>query len=156
MEQENKEPSMEEMKAKLDEYTNHLKRLQAEFENYQKRTDKERHQVSQYASERVITKILTIVDDFDRAVESIKDEKDREGVSMIAKELHKLLDEEGVKPIEAVGQVLDTTRHEVMLIEEGEEDGRVLEELQKGYTMHDKVIRYSKVKVCKHGGKHNE
>lgn len=138
--------------ASLLDYTDHLKRLQAEFENYCKRTDKERIEYRQYASEKVIVKLLLIVDDFERALAQLKDvpPETKKGIDMIFKNLHKVLDEEKVEPINAIGQKLDPYKHEVMLqVESDKPEDTVLEELQRGYTMNGKVIRYARVKVSK-------
>lgn len=138
--------------ASLADYTDHLKRLQAEFENYCKRTDKERTEFRQYASEKVIVKLLLIIDDFERALAQLKDvpAETRKGIEMIFKNLHKVLDEEKVEPINAVGLKLDPYKHEVMLqVESDKPEDTVLEELQRGYTMNGKVIRYARVKVSK-------
>ena len=161
MKQDKKEPSeMEKFKeelakkeAQIADYTDHLKRLQAEFENYCKRVEKERKEFVGFASERLIVKLLMIVDDFERALPQLKDvpEQTRKGIEMIFKNLHKILDEERVEPIKAVGEKFDPYRHEVMLtIESDQPDDVILEELQKGYTMNGKVIRYAKVKISKH------
>ena len=156
--QDKKEPSeTEQLKAELAksqaiiaDYTDHLKRLQAEFENYCKRVEKERKEFAGTASERLIVKLLLIIDDFERALGTLKDvpEQTRKGIEMIFKNLHKILDEEHVEQINAVGQKFDPYKHEVMLkIESEKPEDVVVEELQKGYTMNGKVIRYAKVKV---------
>ncbi|MBW3016172.1 nucleotide exchange factor GrpE [Candidatus Woesearchaeota archaeon] len=138
--------------AMLADYTDHLKRLQAEFENYCKRVEKERKDVAGFASERLIVKLLLVVDDFERALNELKGvpEETKKGIEMIFRNLHKILDEERVEPIRAVGERFDPYRHEVVLQVESEEpEDVIVEELQKGYTMNGKVIRYSKVKISK-------
>jgi len=153
-----KEPSeIEQLKAELAknqaviaDYTEHLKRLQAEFENYCKRVEKERKEYAGMASEKLIVKLLLIIDDFERALVTIKSvpEEARKGIEMIFKNLHKILDEEQVHKIHALGQKFDPYKHEVLLKVESEQpEDIVVEELQKGYTMNGKVIRYAKVKV---------
>ncbi len=141
---------LEQMQSQLDEYTNSLKRLQAEFENYTKRVQKEKSEFTQYASYKVLTKIVNIVDDFEKALENLQTtytKEELEGLSMIHKQLHKVLVEEGVKPIEAIGSKLDPFKHEAIEIIEGNEDNVIVKELQKGYTMHDKILRPSKVSI---------
>ena len=134
--------------ATINDYTNHLKRLQAEFENYIKRVEKERSDIISLSSERLVVKILLIIDDFERALKQDMPEETRKGIELIFKNLHKVLDEEKVAPIKAVGQKLDPYKHEVMMQVESEQpEGTILEELQKGYTMNGKVIRYTKVKI---------
>ena len=146
--------ALELKEAQLREYTDHLKRLQAEVENYTKRVEKERAQVADTASEKLIVKLLLVFDDFERALNQMKDAPDtvKKGVEMIFKELHKILDEAKVAPIQSVGGKVDPYKHEVMLqVEDDKEQCIILEELQKGYTMNGKVIRYAKVKIS--GGK---
>ncbi len=140
--------------AVIADYTDHLKRLQAEFENFSKRTDKDRKDFAAFASEKLIVKLLLIIDDFERALKNVPADA-KKGVEMIFKNLHKILDEESVKPIDAMGKKFDPYKHEVVLkVESTQPDDIIVEELQKGYTMNGKVIRYSKVKINKHlGGK---
>ncbi len=137
----------------LEDYADHLKRLQADFENFVKRAEKDRQAVIDVASESVITKLLIVVDDFERALHELKKQNKPElvqGIEMIFKELHQILDHEGVKAIPAVGQKFDPFKHEVILKEkkDGIQEGIVLDELVKGYEMKGKVIRYSKVKIA--------
>ncbi len=147
--------------AQIADYVDHLKRLQAEFENYCKRVEKERKDVASFASERLVVKLLLIIDDFERAVHQLKNlpEQTRTGIEMIFKNLHKMLDEERVVPIPAVGQKFDPYKHEAILqVESDQPEDVVVEELQRGYMMNGKVIRYSKVKISKNhtleGDKH--
>lgn len=144
--------------ATIDDYTDHLKRLQAEFDNYMKRVEKERVAVAHAATERMIVKLLLVVDDFERALNDLKlPSEARKGVDMIFKNLHKILDEEHVVPIESVGKTVDPYQHEVILkIESDQPEDLIIEEIQKGYAMNGKVIRYAKVAVsCGNGGKNN-
>lgn len=156
--EDKKQPSeTEQLKAELAksqeviaDYTEHLKRLQAEFENYCKRVEKERKEYAGMASEKLIVKLLLIIDDFERALATLKGvpEEARKGIEMISKNLHKILDEEHVQQIKAVGQKFDPYKHEVLLKVESEQpEDVVVEELQKGYSMNGRVIRYAKVKV---------
>ncbi len=143
---------LEKSKALVEDYTNHLKRLQAEFENYVKRVENERSEINLRTSERLIVKLLLIVDDFERALNQLKNvpEETRKGIEMIFNNLHKVLDEEHVKPIKSVGEKFDPYKHEVMLqVESDAPEETILEELQKGYMMKNRVIRYAKVKVSK-------
>ena len=143
---------LEKVQAQLEEYTDTLKRLQAEFENYMKRVERERDTMVKCASETVLKKLLSVVDDMDRALQTMKGEEDKEGMAMIYSNLKKLLEEEGIRPIKAVGEKFDPYKHEVILKVESEEpEDIVVEELQKGYMLKDKVIRTSKVKIS--GGK---
>ena len=147
-----------EVKSKqVEEYTNTLKRLQADFENYIKRAEKEKQELSLYSSAKVLAKVVNIVDDFERAL-TVGKEADKEtllqGLEMVYKEATKVLAEEGVKPLEAVGKKFDPYQHEIIDFKEADkEEGTVLEELQKGYLFKDKVLRPSRVRVSK--GKEN-
>ena len=121
-------------------------------ENYCKRVEKENATFKEFASERIIVKLLLIVDDFERAITNLNSvpQETRKGIELIFKNLHKILDQEHVESIKAVGQKVDPFKHEVILqVESDQPEEMILEELQKGYTMSGKVIRYSKVKVSK-------
>ncbi|MBI5066293.1 nucleotide exchange factor GrpE [Candidatus Woesearchaeota archaeon] len=139
----------------IKDYVDHLKRLQAEFENYIKRVEKERTDFKKFSSEKIILKILLIIDDLERALKEFAKEQIpqevMQGMQMIFKNMHKIIEEEGVKEIKATNQKFDPHKHEVLLVEcNGKcEDNIVLEELQKGYMLGDKVIRYAKVKINK-------
>jgi len=135
----------------IQEYTDQLKRLQAEFENYAKRVEKERLQVMASASERVVAQLVHIKDDFDRALADLSgvSEDSRKGIEMISKNLNKILESEQVKEVESEGKA-DPFKHEVIMkVESTEPENTILEEIQKGYSMNGKVIRYAKVKVSK-------
>ena len=136
----------EQLKEQLDEYTDQLKRLQAEFENYQKRVAKEQKEFTCFANEKLIAELLTIMDDFEKALPNVKDE----GIKMIYTKLSKLLSAYDVKPIKTEGKKFDTFKHEVLCTEDsdGEEDV-IVEEIQKGYEMNGRVIRYAKVNITK-------
>ena len=136
----------EQLKEQLDEYTDQLKRLQAEFENYQKRVAKEQKEFTCFANEKLIAELLTIMDDFEKALPNVKDE----GIKMIYTKLSKLLSAYDVKPIKTEGKKFDTFKHEVLCTEDsdGEEDV-IVEEIQKGYEINGRVIRYAKVKITK-------
>ena len=136
-------------KSQVEDYTNQLKRLQAEFENYIKRVEKERSEFVKYSSEKFCLKMLTILDEFEQALKNIKDADTKKGVQMIYDNLSKALKEEGVKPIKALNEKFDPYKHEVLAKVESDKEDIVLEEIQKGYMMHDKVIRHAKVKITK-------
>ena len=134
----------------FDELTNTLQRIQAEFENYKKRVDKEKAEFVKYSKAELIQRILPTIDTFEIALRSTKDnEKFVKGMDMVYAQLISLLHAEGLKPIESLGKKFDPYLHEVMLKEKSDDDddGIVLEELQKGYMLNDKVLRHSKVKV---------
>ncbi|MCH8003141.1 MAG: nucleotide exchange factor GrpE [Nanoarchaeota archaeon] len=147
-----KKPTEKEVIAEL---TETLQRTQAEFENYKKRVDKEKQEFVKYAKAELIQKLLPTIDTFEIALKSTKDnEKFVKGMDMVYAQLMSLLHTEGLKPIEAFGKKFDPYLHEVMLKEKSDKDeGIVLEELQKGYMLNDKVLRHSKVKVSEKDNK---
>jgi molecular chaperone GrpE len=136
-------------KAAITELTETLQRLQAEFENYRKRVDKEKDEFVKYAKADLICKILPILDTFEIAFRNTNDrEKFVKGMEMVYAQLFSGLEAEGLRPIEALGKKFDPYMHEVMLKQKScAEDGVVLEELQRGYTINGKVLRHSKVKI---------
>lgn len=143
---------LEEAQSKAEEYYNHLQRLKAEFDNYRKRTQREKEETAKYASERIILALLPVLDNFERAIDSSRTNKDFEsfsqGIAMILKQFNKVLEDEGLKAIEAVGKEFDPNIHDALLKEESDKgDNIILEEIQKGYYLKDKVLRASKVKV---------
>lgn len=143
--------SAEEPKDEKTELTEQLQRLQAEFENYKKRTEKEKQEILFLGKAIVIVKLLDVVDNFERAVETIKEENKelKQGIEMILKQFHKLLEEEGIKAIEAEGKNFNPYMHEAMKVENSDKDNIILKELQKGYMLNNKVIRTSKVVLSK-------
>ena len=148
---------LEQKTKQSDDYLNTLKRLQADFENFIKRTDKERMDVIALASAKIVNKLLTVLDEFDHTLTSLKTHNASQevikGIELVRNNLYKVLTDEGVVPIECVGKA-NPYQHEVILTEkkDGAEDGTILQEIQKGYKLKDKVLRYAKVKVAKTGG----
>lgn len=132
-----------------------LQRLQAEFENYKKRVDKEKAEFCLYAKADIIRKILPFIDTFEIALKN-KDKKEDfvKGMEMIHAEMTAMLNKEGVRKIDAVGKKFDPHLHEVLMTEKSDkEDDIIIEEFQKGYMLCDRVLRHSKVKVAKNNGK---
>lgn len=132
------------------ELTETLQRLQAEFENYKKRVDKEKEEFVKFANADFIQKLLIVIDTFEIALRHKVEDKERfvKGMEMIYAQLMLILQAEGLRPIDALEKKFDPYIHEVMLKEKSEkEDGIILEELQKGYMLDDRVLRHSKVKV---------
>ena len=145
----------EEWQAKYNELNDRFLRLYAEFENYRKRALTERLELIRNASEDVIKQLLPIVDDYERALKASNEISDfqtlKEGTELIYSKIKTLLEQKKVKEIIALGEVFNTDFHEaVTTIPAPTEDmkGKVIEEVQKGYTINDKVIRYSKVIVA--------
>ncbi len=139
---------------KIDELTDRLTRQMAEFDNFRKRTEKEKSQMYEIGARDVIEKILPVVDNFERGLAGVPEEEKghpfMDGMEKIYKQLMTTLEEIGVKPIEAVGQQFDLDVHNAVMHVEDEAYGEniVVEELQKGYTYHDSVVRHSMVKVA--------
>ena len=138
---------------KIDELNDKVLRQMAEFENFRKRTDKEKSMQFDAGQSNVLEKLLPIVDNFERGLAAVpEDEKDgafADGMNKIYKQLVKQLEDLGVTPIEAVGKEFDPNLHNaVMQVESQEyESGIVAQELQKGYMFHDTVLRHSMVAV---------
>ena len=142
------------------EYLETLQKLQAEFENYRKRTEKEKLDIIKYAKEDLILKLLHVLDNFERAMDAITktdNVKDVQiGIDLIFNQLNKILENEGLKAIEAKGKKFNPNEHEAILFEDSdEEEHKILQEIEKGYMLKDKLIRPAKVKVSK-GGNKNE
>jgi len=137
------------LQKELEEKLNQLKYLQADFENYRKNFEKERGKIIELANENLIKELLIIIDDFERALNSIENEKNKEGLIMLHKNFFKVLETYGLKKIEAMGKKFDPYHHEALLKEKSDkEDGIILEEIQPGYMLKSKIIRHSKVKVA--------
>ena len=148
-EKENLQEQLEEKTKKIEELTDTLKRLQAEFENFKKRIDKEKIEFVKYAHADVIASMLPVLDSFEIALKNTNDkEKFIEGIKIIYAQVYSVLEAEGLKPIKATGEKFDPYKHEVLMKEESDKpDDTVLEEFQKGYMLNDRVLRHSKVKV---------
>lgn len=135
----------------ISQYKDKIQRMQADFENYKKRSEKEKSDFVKYANEGLILKVLEAYEDLERALEVKEDKNLREGVELIYKKMTKILEDEGVEAIETEHQKFDPYKHEALMTENNEdyENNEIIQDLQKGYTLNSKVIRYSKVKVCK-------
>ncbi len=145
---------LEEKTKEAEEYLTRLKYLQAEFDNYRKRVEKEREEFAKYATERLVRQLLDVYENLERALENgANGDKEAllKGVEMTFQQLKDVLEKEGLEPIKALGARFDPFLHEAVLQEEREDcdEGTVLEEYQRGYMLNKKVIRYSKVKVAK-------
>ena len=143
----------EAMQAKIDELEDRVKRQMAEFENFRKRTDKEKAMMFETGAKSVIEKILPVVDNFERGLATIPEDDENSafanGMKMIYKQMMDELEKLGVKPIEAVGQEFDPNFHNAVMQMESEEyeSGVVAQEMLKGYMYHDTVVRHSMVAV---------
>ncbi len=144
---------LKESQEKAEEYYARLQRLQAEFDNYRKRTQKEKEDFIKFASEQVILNLLPVLDNFEWAIAAAEGSQDfqayAQGVEMIFKQIQNVLAKEGLVVIESVGKAFDPNIHEAVLRVESEEypENTVVEEMQKGYYLKERVIRPSMVKV---------
>lgn len=143
----------EELAAKSDAFL----RLTAEYQNYRRRVEKEKQELIKYGNEKLVVDLLKVLDNFDRALSAVDYDCEENknlisGIEMIRKSLSDLLKDYGVQSIEAVGQIFDPILHHAVMTEaaEGVAPETVLDEFQKGYTLNQKVIRPSMVKVAAH------
>lgn len=154
-----KKEEFEQLKAdaqKAKEYWDRLLRQQADFENTRKRLERDKQEFQKFAHEDIIVDLLEVLDDLERSVESAEKGQENseaflKGIEMILAHLYDLLKKRGVTPISAKGKKFDPNEHEALMQTESQEhgDGEVVEELQKGYKLGDRVIRTAKVRVAK-------
>lgn len=143
---------LEKQEDQTNEYISYSQRLQADFENYKRHSEKQNAEIIKYANEQLISNILDSYEDLERALNQSNNEKElREGVELIYSKLKDILEKEGLKEIPTEGEKFDPFKHEALMAENNDdfENGYIIEELMKGYTLKDKVLKYSKVKVCK-------
>ena len=147
---------IEELTAQLEESKDKYLRLFAEFENFKKRNTRERLELMKTAAQDTINKILPVLDDFDRAKKSADDkdspEQFSEGVELVYNKLYSVLEAKGLEPMESTGAVFDPEIHEAITeIPAASEDqkGRIIDTVEKGYKLNDKIIRFAKVVVGK-------
>ncbi|XID95399.1 nucleotide exchange factor GrpE [Paenibacillaceae bacterium WGS1546] len=147
------DPRIAELQRLADDHHNRYLRAQADFDNFRRRTTKEKEELAQYASMKLITELLPVLDNFERALQSGGEAADTasfaKGVDMIYRQLVQVLEAEGLKAMEVVGQPFDPELHQaIMRVESDEhEEGTITEAVQTGYTLKDKVIRPAMVKV---------
>jgi len=144
---------IKQLEKELQDYQDRLLRKAAEFENYKRRTENDQFNLIKYSAENFIVKLLPVVDDFERSLQHIDNAKDieslKQGIQLIYDKLMKILNDQGVAKIEAIGKPFDVHFHEAML-QRKEKDApphTVLDEIEKGYMYKDRVIRHSKVIV---------
>ncbi len=149
--EESKEATWED---KYNEINDKYLRLSAEFDNYRKRTLKERMDLMKTAGEDILKNLLPVIDNIERAEQSVNDAKDidavKEGISLIKKNFINFTEQRGIKEIEAMGQEFDTDLHEALTKIPAPDEtlkGKVVDVIEKGYTLNDKVIRFAKVVV---------
>ena len=146
-----KKKEKDKFEQQIEDLTDRLKRSMAEFDNYRKRTEKEKSSMYIIGAKDIVEKMLPIVDNFERGLaQAPEDDPFAEGMKMIYKQMMTAFDEMGVKPIEAVGKDFDPNLHNAVMHVEDESVGEniVVEEFQKGYTYKDYVVRHSMVKVA--------
>jgi molecular chaperone GrpE len=161
--QENEQLETIEPQAKIDpkdsqieELTDTLKRLQAEFENYKKRIEKENAAHVKNANSSLVKELLPVMDSFELALKDDNCEnpeiaKYRKGLELIYSQLYSILEDYGLKVIDAKNQKFDPYKHEVLMVKESTEpDDTILHEFQKGYILNDNIIRHTKVMISKH------
>jgi molecular chaperone GrpE len=153
------ERELTESRAASEEHLYNWQRSAADFANFKRRTDDERATMGQFTNALLIGKLLTVLDDFDRALENVPAEAHDawiEGVKLTERKLRGLLESEGLTPIEAVGEPFDPNLHEAVAHEETVDhpDNSVIGEVQRGYRLHDRVIRPSLVRVANNPKEH--
>lgn len=151
---ENSDQEIRTLKEENEQLKERTLRLQAEFENYKRRTDKEKSAAHKYKVQELAIELLPIIDNFERALQTEITEENKgffDGINMVYEQLQKALQSQGIEPIESINKEFDPNlHHAVMQIEDGEfASNTVIEELQKGYMLKDRVIRPAMVKVNK-------
>lgn len=152
-EQTELEEKFELLEKQIEEYKDKLLRKAAEFENYKRRSENDQLNLISYSGENLIIKLLPIIDDFERSLQHMENAKDvdsiRDGIKLVYDKFMKILEDQGVKKIEAVGEPFDVNYHEAVM--QRKDDSvpahTVLDELEKGYMYKDRVIRHTKVIV---------
>ena len=142
---------LEKSESETQEYISLSQRLQADFENFKKITEKRNKDLVKFANENVLKEFLDCYEDFGRALETENDEDLRNGIQLIYNKFSDVLKKEGIEEIPAKGEKFDLNKHEALMVQDSPdvENGYIIEELMKGYTYKDKVLKYSKVIVCK-------
>ncbi|ACX64021.1 nucleotide exchange factor GrpE [Paenibacillus sp. Y412MC10] len=144
---------LEKLQAELQEQQQRTLRVQADFDNFRRRTQKEKEDLGKYASSKLITELLPVIDNFERALQASEENPEFEsfskGVNMIFRQLESVLATEGLSAMKSVGEPFNPEYHQaIMQVESDEyEEGIVVEEVQKGYMLKDKVLRPAMVKV---------
>lgn len=152
------ELSVDSLKAELEsvkkEHIDRIKRIQADFENYKKRVQKEREEIVRLLEDQVLLELIPLYDNFERAFRHFTKNNDKdafiEGVEKIFSQFHELLRRKGIEPIKAIGEPFDPAKHEALItVESDGEPNIVLEEFERGYLRNGRVIKPSRVKVSK-------
>lgn len=133
-------------KAKLEEKLNQIKYLLADFDNYRKQLEKEKENLINFANEKLISDLLVILDDFERALSQNPNDT---GLELLYKKFLKILNDYGLQVVKSLGEKFDPMFHEVLEIQPSDKNDVVIEEIQKGYLLKSKVLRPAKVKISK-------
>jgi|GEM_PF-1322030 molecular chaperone GrpE len=145
----------EEERNEPQEYLAHISSLQADFTNYKRRVEREHGEIVEMANDKLLLKLLPVLDDFDRALENVASDSENKdwvnGVELVDHRLRSILENEGLSQIEAMGHEFDPQKHEAVFTVEGtaDEQGKISSVVRKGYRLHDKVIRPAQVSVLK-------
>lgn len=144
--------STDEKDAQIADLEQQLLRARADFDNFRRRTRQEKEELGQYATKKLLADLLPVVDNFDRAMDvisEVQDEQMKAGIEMVHRQFVQVLSQYGVVAMQTVGEAFDPTRHEAVMQEaaEGTAPNTVIQELQKGYTLHEKILRPAMVKV---------
>ncbi|MGF9698725.1 MULTISPECIES: nucleotide exchange factor GrpE [Paenibacillus] len=141
------------LKTEVEEHQQRFVRAQADFDNFRRRTQKEKEELAKYASMKLVTELVPVIDNFERAMATVPEGTESEsfskGIQMIFRQLETVLNNEGLTAMDTVGQPFNPEFHQaIMQVESDEyEEGTVVEEVQKGYMLKDKVLRPAMVKV---------
>jgi len=144
---------LEECQAQSDNYLDQWRRAAAEFANYKKRAEREQTEVTKHCNAAVLARLLPTLDDMDRAFQNLPEDLESspwvEGMALVHRKLHTILEQEGVQAIETEGQTFDPALHEAVTHEPNDAvpEGDIIGELQKGYLLNDRVLRAAKVRV---------
>ena len=140
---------LKEVQEQLDDYTILLKQLQADFENYQKRIDRERTEWQQWGTKQLGLDLLSVMDSLEAGILHAKSDSEKAGLQRIAEQLKTVLLQHHIRPIDALGKKFDPLRHECITFvsDEKKADGIITTEISKGYLIHQQVLRYSRVQV---------
>ncbi|MFH1836744.1 MAG: nucleotide exchange factor GrpE [Candidatus Omnitrophota bacterium] len=153
---------LKEKAAKCDEYHDKWLKVHAEYENTRKRIEKEKFDHMKFANEGIISRLFPIMDNFDMAFTAMEKADDKnavmEGIKLVQKEFHKVLEDSGVEKIKTENEQFDPNMHEAVMLVETEEypDGVIMEEVRTGYTLNGRLLRPAQVKIAKNSGKESE
>ncbi|MFT5207915.1 MAG: molecular chaperone GrpE [Candidatus Omnitrophota bacterium] len=150
------ETDWEKIQIKLKEGEESTLRLTADFDNMKKRLNKRTEELVKYANEKIVEELLLVIDDFDRALGSLDEGHDlqtiKDGMHMVQKTFHKILEQNGVAAIDTTGKVFDPNFHEAVgeVVDNDQEEDAVASEVQRGYTLNGRLVRPSRVQIIKH------